>query len=92
MDTVKAIEDFNPAKKTNAGRPLAQAITFLDQGATDSPRFFWTGDMLLDLEAKTALRITPKTIEGTDYLFIESGGFNAKHPADWKSQITVFKK
>ena len=92
VDTVKSIDDFNPAKKTNAGRPLAQGITFLDQGATDSPRFLWTGDTLLDLDSKAALRITPKTIEGTDYLFIESGGFSTKNPADWKSPLTVFKK
>jgi hypothetical protein len=92
VDAVKAIEDFNPAKKTNAGRPLAPNLVFLDQGETDSPRFLWTGDILLDLETKSALRITPKTIDGTAYLFIENGGFSTKNPADWKSQLTVFKK
>lgn len=45
----------------------------------------------IDLEQSQALKITRKTIDGTGYLFIESGGFGPKNPAGWQSPLFVMK-
>ncbi len=33
-----------------------------------------------------------KTVEGTNYLFIEAGGFDVKKGPNWKAPLIVFKK
>ena len=33
-----------------------------------------------------------KTIGGSDYLFIEAGGFSDKNPAGWKCPLVVMKR
>jgi hypothetical protein len=92
IDLVSSIGEFTPERKANPGRSPLRKITFRDDGATDSPSWIWSGDMLMDLDRSQALKITPKSIGGTDYLFIEAGGFSAKHPAGWQSPVMVMKK
>jgi hypothetical protein len=46
----------------------------------------------MDLKGNQALKMEIRTINGSDYLLIETGGFNAKHPAGWKSAWYVMKR
>ncbi len=93
VDVVKSADDFVPAaKKANAGRSPFSKITIAANGTTDTTRFYWSGDTLMDIEQRAALKMRAKTIDGTDYLFLESGGFSPKNPRGWKSTITVLKK
>ena len=78
---VNAIADFDPQAKPNPGRSPLKKISFQDQGTTDSPNLIWSGDTLMDLDRNEALKIAPESINGTDYLFIESGGFSLNNPA-----------
>jgi len=79
--------------------PLQQ-LSLRDNGRTDKETMVWSGDRLMDLEAFVALRMTPMTIDGTDYLFIEAGGFSTKerkgwnpdHPEDWTPELYVMKR
>jgi hypothetical protein len=89
---VPAIDAFDPAKPADANRAPIKAVTFKDAGLTDSGTLIWSGDTLLDLERFQALKMTPKTIGATDYLFIEAGGFSDKNPAGWKSPLFVMKR
>ncbi|HEX5791110.1 MAG TPA: DUF6288 domain-containing protein, partial [Luteolibacter sp.] len=90
---VATIEEFKPGGpiKSNKNWPL-QTIELRDKGLTADPLTFWSGDMLLSLTKLEALKVTPKTIDGADYLFIESGGFGAANPAGWKSPLFVMKR
>jgi hypothetical protein len=52
---------------------------------------------LIDLQSEQhrplqALKMTLRTINSTDYLFIESGGFSDKNPVGWKSSWVVMKR
>lgn len=63
----------------------------LDNSGTDLTSFLWSGDILMDLDRSQALKITPKSIDGSNFLFIEAGGFDPKNPIGWKSQQMVLK-
>jgi hypothetical protein len=89
---VPNIDEFDPKAKPSMGRVPFQKITLKDDGFTQDPRWIWSGDTLLDLDQSAAQKMITKTIDGTDYLFIETGGFGAKNPAGWKSQLIVLKR
>lgn len=93
LGQVSSMEAFDPKAriKSNRGWPL-QNIELNQEGKTDSRLFMWSDDILMDLRTNQALKMTPKTIEGKEYLFIESGGFNAKHGPDWKSPLYVMTR
>lgn len=84
--------DFDPQAKPNPGRSPFRGMTFGSDGSTESARWIWSGDTLMDLDQNVALKILPQTIEGADYLFIEAGGFSPKNSGDWKSPLLVLKK
>lgn len=98
---VAGIAAFKPATIV---APVEDALigemTIKADGSTSYERFAWSGNILMDVKERQALMITPKTIAGTDYLFIESGGFSKKnrtswtpdHPADWKPALYVLKR
>ena len=90
--TVKAIDDFNPTGKYRLERPLVEEIELRDNGGTDSPGFLWSGDILMDLDRSQTLKITPKILNGGDFLFIEAGGFNPKNPVGWIPQWMVLNR
>ncbi len=93
VDVVAAPGDFQPGgKKVNAGRAPFQKLVLNPDGGSDSDRFLWSGSTLMDIETRVALQMVPKTIDGTDYLFVESGGFSHKNPPGWKTTFTVLKK
>lgn len=54
--------------------------------------WIWSGDILIDLERNQALKMIVKTIDGSDYLFIEAGGFAVKNKLSWKTQWSVMKR
>ena len=89
---VPTIEEFDPAKPVNANRAPTKAITFKDGGLTDSATLIWSGDILMDLANFQALKMTFKAIAGTDYLFIEGGGFSDKNPPGWTSPLSVMRR
>jgi len=89
---VKTIDEFAPDTKSDFSSSPLKQITFKDQGSTDLPNWIWSDDTLMDLTNSTALKITPKSIGGTDYLFIEAGGFGPKNPAGWQSPLIVMKQ
>jgi hypothetical protein len=89
---VASLDAFAPNKKPDAGRAAFKTITFRDRGDTDQPLWIWSGDTLMDLDRYQALKMTPKTIAGSDYLFVEAGGFNDTNAAGWKSPLIVMKR
>jgi hypothetical protein len=89
---VDAIDKFDPQAKPNPDRSPLKKIILKDMGITDSPSWIWSGDILMDLERSQALKITSKSINGTDYLFIESGGFGPKNTAGWQCPLMVLKR
>ncbi len=89
---VKAPEEFNPSAKPKPDRSPFRGIALNSDGSTDSERWIWSGTTLMDLETYTAHKITPQTIAGTGYLFVEAGGFGPKNPAGWQTQLMVLKR
>ncbi|MFN5580249.1 MAG: hypothetical protein ACK49X_11635, partial [Akkermansiaceae bacterium] len=89
---VAKIEEFDPAAKQTIGRTPFPKITLQADGFTQDPRWIWSGDVLLDLEQNIAQKMIVKTVGGTDYLFIEAGGFGPKNPLGWKTPWLVLKK
>ncbi len=73
-------------------KPTLSNKLFLRNGATADPTWVWSGDVLMDLNRYQALKMTPKTLAGVDYLFIEAGGFSTRNKPDWKSQLIVMKR
>jgi hypothetical protein len=92
IDQVKTIDEFTLEKKTNPGRPRFTEMTFENNGRTDQPVYVWSGDTLMDLDRYQALKMTVNRIAGTDYLFIEAGGFSERHPVGWQSPWQVMKR
>ncbi len=90
--TAAAIDDFNPNTKGALVKPLFKDIELKDDGSTSSPSFIWTGDVLIDLDRSQALKITAKSIDGGEYLFIEVGGFSPSNPLGWKCPLMVLKR
>ncbi len=89
---VPTSEAFDPAKPTDANRAPFKAITLKDGGLTDAATLLWSGDILMDLERFQALKMSLKSVENADYLFIESGGFSDKNTVGWKSPLVVMKR
>jgi len=89
---VATIEAFTPDAKLRLNSLLPEKLTFATNGRTDDPLLYYTGDLLLHLNLNLALQMSIKTIDGADYLFIEAGGFDAKHGPAWKAPWLVMKK
>jgi hypothetical protein len=89
---VQEVADFDPAKKSNVRRPLFTAMTFKDGGRTGDPLWVWSGDRLMDLTRYQALKMTVKSIGGSDYLFVEAGGFSTRNKPGWKTPLYVMKR
>ncbi len=92
VDQVKACEEFAPDKKKKPGRTPFPQVDFRDGGVTDHPLRIWSGDTLMDLARNEALRMTLKSLDGADYLFVEAGGFSEKNPEGWTSPLLVMKR
>ena len=76
---VAVIDEYDPAKKSGRSRnSFFTKISFNEDGSTNDPTWIWSADMLMNLNKYQALKITPKTLAGNLYLFIEAGGFGAR--------------
>lgn len=89
---VNKISDFDPAKPRNAHRANLKAITIKPDGKTDQALMIWSGDTLMNLSSNQALKMTFKELDGKKYLFVEAGGFNTRHGAQWVSPVCVMQK
>jgi hypothetical protein len=87
------MDEFEPGGpiKSNNRAPF-QEITFEDDGATQDGLIIWSDTALLDLRKNEALKMTPKTIDGMEYLFIEAGGFHTNKGPDWEAPLYVMKR
>ena len=87
------IDEFDPAKKTRRPnrRPFS-TITLQNGGTTNDSTWIWSGDTLMDLNRYEALKMTLRTLDGTEYLFVEAGGFSTRHKPGWKSKLYVLKR
>jgi hypothetical protein len=92
IDQVATIDEFTLEKKMRRGRPSFTEMTFKDNGRTDKPMWGWSGDVLMDLTRYQALKMRIKKIDGSDYLFVETGGFSARNPVGWQSPWQVMKR
>jgi len=92
IDQVETIDEFTPEKKMNTRRARITEMIFKNQGKTDSALYIWSGDTLMDLDRYEALRMTVKKIAGTDYLFVEAGGFSTRNKPGWRSPWCVMKR
>ena len=92
VDLVQTIDEFTPDKKMDARRAQIKGMTFKDQGRTGDAQWIWSGDVLMDLNRYQALKMTVKTIGGSDYLFVEAGGFSTRNPNGWHSPLCVMKR
>ena len=92
IDQVETIDEFNPDKKMNPGRAPFKEMTFKDKGRTDEALWIWSGNTLMDLDRYQALKMTVKAIDGSDYLFIEAGGFSTRNPVGWQSPLYVMQR
>jgi len=90
---VAEIAEFDPSKRSRRpNRPPFPAIKFQNGGATDDSTWIWSGNTLMDLNRYQALKMTPKTLDGSEYLFIESGGFSTRNKLGWKSKLYVLSR
>jgi hypothetical protein len=46
----------------------------------------------MHLNTNQALKMSVRTVDGVEYLFIEGGGFNTNNGPAWKSPMIVMKK
>lgn len=92
LGVVKTIEEFRPGQRLDPRRAPWSSLELRAQGETDQGSRIWSGRRLLDLTKFEALEMKVVEIEGTEYLFVETGGFNQRHPVDWKSSWAVLQR
>ncbi len=94
IDNVTEISEFQPDKKRRGRVRNApfNSITFRKFARTSEPTWAWSGDTLMDLTKYQALKMKFVTIEGLQYLMVETGGFSTRHKPGWKSRWFVMKK
>ena len=91
VGVVKAIADFEPELRLDPRRAPWERLEFSAQGGTDDVTRIWSGDRLLDLKKYEALQMKVLSVQGEEYLFVETGGFSPRHPVEWKSSWAVLK-
>ena len=67
-------------------------MTFKDNSQTDKALWIWSGNTLMDLDRYQTLKMTVRKIDGSDYLFIEAGGFSTRNPVGWQSPWYVMQR
>lgn len=85
-------DEFTPDKRLNPRGARFPFLSLKDGGATDDPARVWSGDVLMDLTRYEALQMRLLPVDGEPYLFIESGGFSPRHPADGQSTWHVLRR
>ena len=90
LGQVATIDEFAPGQKIRRAR--ISGLVLKSDGRTESVTRIWSGDTLMDLSRYEALKIERREIGDREYLFVEAGGFKAKHAEDWKSPWYVFER
>jgi len=90
---VPTLVELDPSRKPSPARgaPFSE-LTLLDGGATTAPTWAWSGDVLMDLDRYQALRMELVPLDGTEYLLVEAGGFDARRGPDWRPQLLVLTR
>ncbi len=89
---VSSVQAFDPTKKKSVGRVPFKTLVLKEDGKTADAQWIWSGDMLMDLDKGQALQMTTEKVDDMDYLFVETGGFSAKHPVGWECTLVVMKR
>ena len=91
---VAEIAEFDPEQRklAKARNPLFSKITFNNGGKTADPTWAWSSDILMDLNKYQALQMQVKLVNGTEYLFVEAGGFSTRNKPAWKPKWLVLKR
>ena len=89
---VASIDEFNLDTKMKRVRPPFTKMTFKDKGMTSEGQWIWSGDALMDLSRYQALKMTVKALGGSDYLFVEVGGFSKRNKPGWRTQLYVMRR
>lgn len=92
LGVVKTLEEFAPGKRLNPRAAQFASIDFQSNGETDDVTRIWSGDTLMDLSRYEARKMQIKTVNDEEFLFIEAGGFSARHPVGWQSPWYVLKR
>jgi len=93
LGQVATIGDFKSGEEISAGKKIPlQKVTLKPDGTTGDKLILWTGSTLMNLHKYEALQMQAKKIDGKEYLFVESGGFKNRKPAEWKSPWIVMKR
>lgn len=85
-------ENFDHTAMANPTVRPFDDVVFKEKGYTDSLDRFWSGNRLMNVVTKEAMRIDASHVKKTGHLLIEAGGFSPKHPNDWKPPWLVFEK
>jgi hypothetical protein len=92
VSVVPTLDEFVPGKAADLHRAPFQEITLRENGGTDSESLVWSGDTLMHLDRFEALKMQTVSLQGTDSLVIEAGGFSARNPAGWKPMLVVMQR
>jgi len=93
LGQVESIDEFEPGGPIKSRKQWPyQELTLKADGSTADGMLIWSDTMLMDLRNNEALRMTPKRINGMEYLFIEAGGFHPKHGPEWTPPLYVMKR
>ncbi len=84
--------DFDPERRRDAHRAPLSELELNPGGSTHSPLWIWSGDILMDLDRNEALAMHTDLVAGTEYLFIEAGGFHPDHDSDWTTPWFVLER
>ncbi len=71
VDFVTQPGDFVPGKKQFSEELYLKKLTFLNDGKTTDDWWTWTKGVLIHKDDQTASRYEIRTIQGTQYLFVE---------------------
>ena len=92
---VSAGENFDPAaqyrRETRSWRSFGD-VHFKEKGRTTDPLCWYSGDMLLELPRKQALKMDLKEIDGKEYLFVEFGEFEEGKMVEESSPFYVLER
>ncbi len=89
IDQVNDPDEFQSPRENPEFESAYQSLTFHSRGGTHDPMWIWTDGKLMNLEESEALSIRARTVNGTQYLFVENGGFSEDHPRGWFSPWNV---
>ena len=91
---VTEVNAFDPTLKRQppARNAPFKTIVIQAKGRTDSSTWLWSGDVVMDLTKYQALKMEMKSVAGSDYLFVEAGGFSNRHQPGWKTPWVVYQR